>query len=222
MSGQHPAFPATGDHAVSLAESLRPDLFDEKFEEFVRSGRQPMMPDSDAADTTYLDPGIVDQLLSDDNLRLGGFGEIGGVDEIDSVIASAVGDSLPTSHFPTSPPSLVASSLLTPTTDASDFTVSPLVHTQHVPSGSGSTPAGKVRNYTFIHYDPHDPNKHEPCEKVSRDPDDLVQQRVDAAALKKVGGACEWCRRMKKKCDTGRPCRPCRSKNRPCDRESTQ
>ncbi|KAJ5567305.1 hypothetical protein N7535_006611 [Penicillium sp. DV-2018c] len=220
MPGQHPAFPATGDHAVSLAESLRRDLFDEEFEEFVRSGRQPMMPDLNTADSTYLDPGIVDQLLSDDNLQFGGFGEVGGVDFIDSVIASAVGDSLPTSHLPTSPPSLVASSTPTPTTHASDFTVSPPVHTQHV--RSGSTPVGKVRNYTFIHYDPLDPNKHEPCEKVSRDPDDLVQQRVDAAALKKVGGACEWCRRMKKKCDTGRPCRHCRSKNRPCDREATQ
>ncbi|KAJ5544999.1 hypothetical protein N7535_006612 [Penicillium sp. DV-2018c] len=187
MPGQHPAFPATGDHAVSLAESLRPDLFDEESEEFVRSGRQPTMPDSNAADSTYLDPGIVDQLLSDDDLQFGGFGETGGVDEIDSLVTPC---QLLTSR--PSPPSLVAFSLLAPTTDASDFTVSPPVHTQHV--RSGSTPAGKVRNYTFIHYDPHDPNKHEPCEKVSRDPDELVQQRVDAAALKKVGGACEWYR----------------------------
>ncbi|KAJ5545007.1 hypothetical protein N7535_006604 [Penicillium sp. DV-2018c] len=220
MSGQHPAFPATGDHAVSLAESLRPDLFDEEFEEFVRSGMQPTMPDWNAADTTYLDPSIVDQLLSDDNLQFGGFGEIGGVDEIDSIIASAVGDSLPTSHSPISPPSLVASTTPTPTTHASDFAVPPPVHAQHV--RSGSTPAGKVQKYTFIHYDPQDPNKHEPCERVPRDQEELVQQRVDAAALKKVGGACECCRRAKKKCDTGRPCGHCRSKNRPCHRESTE
>jgi hypothetical protein len=97
----------------------------------------------------------------------------------------------------------------------------PYVPPGQVHNDGPSLPFVQVRSDSYIFYDPNNPNKHDPRENIRRTPVELKQQRVDTAALKKVGGTCVWCYRGKKKCDTAKPCGFCRSKNRLCYRNST-
>ncbi|KAJ5138741.1 uncharacterized protein N7515_003589 [Penicillium bovifimosum] len=153
------------------------------------------------------------------SFQFGQSGEIDQFDAIngavgldDSIMASLLAENLQTSHLQTPPPSPPLS------THPSGSIISSSVHTQNVQSSIGaqqpaallpqltptfvhcfppepirnngpSHPSRKPEDLTFVFYDPKDPNKHEPCEKILRSPDELSQQRVDAAALREVGGA---------------------------------
>lgn len=75
-------------------------------------------------------------------------------------------------------------------------------------------------DWDFIAWDPANPYKTHPREKVMRSEAEMEQQRKDVEALKESGGTCLCCYRAKKKCGTTSPCSSCsrRSHERICYR----
>lgn len=91
---------------------------------------------------------------------------------------------------------------------------SPGTHNSLAPPSQSSSPPGKPFDDSFVAWDPANPRKTDPREKIPRTKAELKQQREDAAALKMVGGTCLCCYRAKKKCSVTSPCVPCASKRK--------
>lgn len=85
-------------------------------------------------------------------------------------------------------------------------------------SGEGSTSSNdQQRAFSFVLEDPTQPNKI--CEKRPRSRSELDKQKEDIRELKKHGGACLSCYKMKKKCGPSTPCPQCKANKRQCIRK---